>query len=50
MPLSALIVFAIGYFVAFLIGLAWHSMPPAVKWATGAILTVIYLLDAMKRE
>lgn len=49
-PLSALVVFGIGYFIAFLVSLAWHGMPNWVKWVAGGVLVVMYLIDSMRRE
>jgi hypothetical protein len=49
-PLSAAVVFAIGYGLAALIGLAWSGMPALVRWGIPALLVVWYLVDAMRRE
>jgi hypothetical protein len=49
-PISAVILFAIGYGIAALIGLAWHGMPAAVRWGIPAALVLWYLFDAMRRE
>lgn len=49
-PLTALVMFAVGYGISALVGLAWHGMPVAVRWAIPVLLVLWYLWDAMQRE
>ena len=49
-PISAAIVYAIGVGIAALLGLAWTTMSPLVRWAIPCVLVLIYLLDVAKRE
>lgn len=49
-PITSAVMFLAGWFVAWLIGLAWHGMPDWVRWGIPAALVLWYLFDAMKRE
>lgn len=49
-PISAAVLFAVGYGVSALIGLFWHGMPAIVRWGIPGVLVLWYLFDAMKRE
>jgi hypothetical protein len=49
-PISAVVIFAIGYGISALIGLAWNGMPVAVRWGIPVALVAWYLFDCMRRE
>lgn len=49
-PFSCLILFGIGYGIAYLIGLVWSGMPLYVRWGIPSVLVVWYLWDSMRSE
>jgi hypothetical protein len=49
-PLSSVVIFAIGYGISALFGLVWHGMPDWIRWGIPGALLVWYLYDAYKRE
>ncbi len=49
-PITAAVLFLVGWGVAALIGLAWHSMPVWVRWGIPVLLVLWYLWEAMQRE
>lgn len=49
-PISAAIVFLIGWGLAALLGLVWAGEPGWVRWGIPCFLALWYLFDAMLRE
>jgi hypothetical protein len=49
-PITAAVMFGLGYGLSALIGLFWHTMPPLVRWGIPVALVIWYLIDAMARE
>lgn len=49
-PISAAILFFIGWGLAALLGLVWAGEPVWVRWGIPCLLVLWYLFDAMQRE
>lgn len=49
-PITAVVMFGVGYLIATGIGLAWAGMPLWLRWAIPVLLMLWYLFDAMQRE
>lgn len=49
-PVTAAVLFAMGYGLTALVGLIWPGIPIYVRWGIPCALVLWYLWDAMQRE